>query len=583
MSSSPSPSLTAWLKVATLTATSILGASAAATPRAAACLDVWTPITAKDYNAAINPGWNLGNTLDAIPDEGSWNNPAVVQAIFDDVKKAGFNSVRIPVTYTHHFTGSSPDWTINSTWLQRVSKVVDMALSSGLYVITNVHHDSWEWADVSASGANLTMIEEKFYRTWVQIGQTLACKSPKLALEPINEPPANTAADGAELNKLNELFLKALAESGGQNAARVVTLAGGSMDSIKTSEWFKLPTGNYKAKQYLALQYHYYSPYDFIFQAWGKTIWGSDADKATLEADIANIRGNFTDLPLVIGEAEAGMLLEPAARRKYIDFLARTAKKYDTSLIVWDNGDGYLDRSTHTWRDPQLLDILKNAVKGVSNSLSDSTTDGSATSQSSSAYIFHKVGAAVTDQVVKFLLNGNTVKSIRATDGTVLSSSKDYSVSGGDVTVKSAFLSKYLSATAAPGSKTNLTVSFSAGADATVEVVQWDVPVLGSTTSKAQAGSDLIIPITWKGLYKLAAVKMLRNDGVYLFDDWTQYLGPLQQARGTYSGQWDRDGASVKLMAATVAQVISGGVTTTFTFEFYPRVPGNSVNYTLTV
>lgn len=72
------------------------GVSAAATPRAVTCTDVWTPITAADYIAAINPGWNLGNTLDAVPDEGSWNNPAVVQATFDDVKNAGFKSVRIP-------------------------------------------------------------------------------------------------------------------------------------------------------------------------------------------------------------------------------------------------------------------------------------------------------------------------------------------------------------------------------------------------------------------------------------------------------------------------------------------------------
>ncbi|KAK6212431.1 hypothetical protein LQW54_005205 [Pestalotiopsis sp. IQ-011] len=572
----------AWLKLAAA-AIHTLCASAAATPRATTCTDVWTPITAADYIAAINPGWNLGNTLDAVPDEGSWNNPAVVQATFDDVKNAGFKSVRIPVTYADHFTGTSPDWTINSTWLQRVSDVVDMALNSGLYVITNVHHDSWEWADVTASGANLTMIEEKFFRTWLQIGETLACKSSMVALEPINEPPANTAADGAELNKLNGLFLQALAESGGQNALRVVTLAGGAMDSIKTSEWFEFPSGDYKESQYLAIQYHYYSPYDFIFQAWGKTIWGSDADKAAMEADIANIRGNFTDTPLVIGEAEASMLLEPAARRKYIDFLASTARKYNTSLIVWDNGEGYLDRTTHTWRDPQIIEILENAVDGVANSLSDSTTDASATEQSSSAYIFHKVGDEVTDQTVTFLLNGNTVKSIAASDGTTLSSSTDYSVSSSDVTVKSSFLSKYLSATAEPGSKANLTVSFSAGADATVEIVQWDVPVLASTTSQAVSGSDLAIPITWKGLYKLAAVKMLRSDGVYLFDDWTQYLGPLQQARGTYSSQWDSDSASVKLLAATVAQVIAGGVSTTFTFEFYPRVPGNSVNYTLTV
>ncbi|KAI1767172.1 glycoside hydrolase family 5 protein [Hypoxylon sp. FL1150] len=544
------------------------------------CDGDFSPISAADFIAAINPGWNLGNTLDAVPDEGSWNNPPVVAATFEDVKAAGFKSVRIPVTYADHFTGSSPDWTIDPDWLQRVSDVVDMALDNNLYVVTNVHHDSWEWADVSASGANLTMIEEKIYRTWVQIGEKLGCKSSLVAFEPINEPPANTAEDGTELNKINDLFLQALEESGGFNTQRVVTLMGGGMDSIKTSQWFKAPTGYSNP---WAIQYHYYSPYDFIFQAWGKTVWGSDADKAALKADFANIRGNFTDIPLVIGEFEINTLLEPAARRKYMDFAVSTAKKYDTSLILWDNGDGALDRTAHTWRDPILMDIMFNAVKGVSNSLSDSTADASATEQFSSAYLFHKVGEDVTDQTATFLLNGNTIKSIETSDGKALSSSSDYSVSDGTVTLKKAFLSTYLSPTATPGSKANLTVTFSAGADASIEIVQWDVPTLGATTSQAVSGSDLLIPITWKGLYKLAAVKMVREDGVYLFDDWTQWLGPLQQARGTYSGQWDRDGTHVIIKDAAVSQVVSGGVPTTFTFEFYPRVEGNAVNYTLTV
>lgn len=56
----------------------------------------FAPISAADYIAAINPGWNLGNTLDAVPNEGSWNNPPVVAATFKDVKAAGFKSVRIP-------------------------------------------------------------------------------------------------------------------------------------------------------------------------------------------------------------------------------------------------------------------------------------------------------------------------------------------------------------------------------------------------------------------------------------------------------------------------------------------------------
>lgn len=544
------------------------------------CSGKFSPISAADYVAAINPGWNLGNTLDAVPDEGSWNNPPVVAATFDDVKAAGFKSVRIPVTYADHYTGGSPDWTIDPAWLQRVSDVVDMALDRDLYVVTNVHHDSWEWADVTASGANLTAIEEKIYRTWVQIGEKLGCTSSLVAFEPINEPPANTAEDGEELNRINDLFLKALVASGGFNTQRVVTLVGGSMDSIKTSQWFKAPTGFTNP---WAIQYHYYSPYDFVFQAWGKTTWGSDADKESMEADFANIRGNFSDIPLVIGEFETNMLLEPAARRKYNDFAVRTARKYGTSVMVWDNGDGALDRATHTWRDPYLVDIILNAVEGISNSLADSTTDASATEQLSSAYIFHKVGDDVTDQPATFILNGNKVNSIETSNGTALSSSEDYSVSDGIVTFKKAFLSKYLSPTADPGSKANLTVTFSAGAGASIEVVQWDVPTLGATSSQAVSGSDLLIPITWKGLYSLAAVKMLREDGVYLVDDWTQYLGPLQQGRGTYSSHWDRDGAHVVLKEAAISQVISSQVPTTFTFEFYPRVAGNAVNYTLTV
>ena len=45
---------------------------------------------------AATPGWNLGNTLDAVPDEGSWNNPIFQANALDVVKSAGFKSVRIP-------------------------------------------------------------------------------------------------------------------------------------------------------------------------------------------------------------------------------------------------------------------------------------------------------------------------------------------------------------------------------------------------------------------------------------------------------------------------------------------------------
>jgi endoglucanase len=185
------------------------------------------------------------------------------------------------VTYADHYTGGSPDWTINPAWLQRVSDVVDMATSAGLYVLTNMHHgkrrprhgcsqskdfanlgsDSGLWADVSQPGANLTMIEEKTYASWLQIGKKLACKSELLSLEPINEPPATTAEHGAEINEINGIFLKALSDSGGFNSQRMVTLVGGSMDSIKTSEWFVPPEN---ISNPWALQFHYYNPCEFL-------------------------------------------------------------------------------------------------------------------------------------------------------------------------------------------------------------------------------------------------------------------------------------------------------------------------------
>lgn len=117
--------------------------------------------------------------------------------------------------------------------------------------------DSWIWADVTASGANITMIEDKFYRLWYQIGTKLACKSSLVAFESINEPPCDDSTDGAEINTLNKIFLQAINDAGGFNSQRVVNLVGGGEDSIKTSEWFVAPSG---FSNPYAIQFHYYSP-----------------------------------------------------------------------------------------------------------------------------------------------------------------------------------------------------------------------------------------------------------------------------------------------------------------------------------
>jgi endoglucanase len=218
----------------------------------------FSPISAGKFFDALNPGWNLGNTLDATETEGSWNNPPVVGSTFDDIKKSGYKGIRLPVTWAYHFASQSPDWAVDAKWLQRVEDVVDMVLSRGFYTIVNVHHDSWTWADLTKADTNVTMVEERMYKLWYQIGTKLACKSSMLAMEPINEIPGTTAEHGAVVNRLNDIFLQAINDAGGFNPQRVVTLVGAGEDGVKTTQWFKRPDAKFKNPW--GIQYHYYSP-----------------------------------------------------------------------------------------------------------------------------------------------------------------------------------------------------------------------------------------------------------------------------------------------------------------------------------
>ncbi|KAF1838812.1 glycoside hydrolase [Decorospora gaudefroyi] len=547
------------------------------------------PISASTFFANLNPGWNLGNTLDAVETEGSWNNPPVSAHTFDDAKAAGFQGVRLPVTWAYHFTSEAPDWTVDPAWLQRVADVVDMVTARDLYAIVNVHHDSWIWADLTLAATNVTAVEERLARLWYQIGVKLACKSEKVAFETINEIPGTTEEHGAIVNRLNHVFLQAINEAGGHNSQRVVTLVGAGEDGQKTIQWFKEPDSKFKNPW--AIQYHYYSPYDFVFQAWGKTTWGTAADKTALESDIAAVRTKFPNTPLVIGEwAVSPVATETAARWRYFDHFVRTASKYNTATVLWDNGADFLNRATHQWRDEVALDIYRQAAMGVMNALPAGGEEGE--EGSSSAYIYHKRNnetGVVGNVTLPFQFHGNQLAGISKA-GTELrpGPANDYTVTNNsendEITFSASFLRTILTPDSPTGSLTNLTLHFSHGAPLTVNILQYATPTL-STTSGAlpPAGQDLRIPIEWAGQNRPAAVKAVRSDGAFLVDEWTQYLGPLQQGRMTYGGQWDWDADHVIIKAAALEAVRAAGVDTTFTVEFYPREMGNWVEFRVVV
>ncbi|EPS41633.1 hypothetical protein H072_4499 [Dactylellina haptotyla CBS 200.50] len=548
----------------TTTSTRTITTSSRTTTTTGVCgTATFSPISAQAAFDALQPGWNIGNTLDAIPNEGSWNNPPITSTVIDAIQASGYKSIRIPVTWTHHFTGSSP--------------------TKGLYAVLNVHHDSWEWFDVTQF--DNAGVEERFGALWAQIGDRFKCKSQKLLFEPINEPPGTTAAHGTELNKLNDIFLTKINQAGGFNPQRVVTLSGLGMDSYKTISWFQ--RGSLYPNQPWGLQFHYYSPYDFIFRAWGKTTWGSDAEKASLETDFSTFRGNFTGIPVVIGEfGGSPAALEPAAAWRYFDWFTQMAVKYHFSIMAWDNGEDLFNRTSLQWYNPTGQSILMSGSKGVISTLPLATTDG-AVPQLSSAFIFHKVGTPVTSQTASYELHG-TLVSIKNKAVTTLTSSQYTFSSAGVLTLPVTYLSTLYSSSSAAGVKEELTLTFSQGAFLTLTIVQWTVPTVSQTTL-ADPTADYRIPITWGGYNRVAAVRAVWDTGAYVSDDWTVYLPTLQNARWTF-GSWGYEASNIVLWQSGADYLRNnkpaGATTALLTWEFYPRdgytAGSNAVNMTIT-
>lgn len=246
-------------------------------------------------------------------------------------------------------------------------------------------------------------------------------------------------------------------------------------------------------------------------------------------------RGNFSDVPILIGEFAAPVdTTETAAHWKWYDFITRTAHKYNTSVALWDASGSFAVDSASPWPDPTSLNILVKGSKGINNSLADSTVDGSATTQFSSGNLFHKLGDPITDINLPFLWNGNKLLSIEGSGSCGKLLSSDFATSSTNLTFKASFLKKLFLPATPPGFVANLTLHFSAGADLQLKAYQWSTPILSTNSTNVTAAiaqSDLWVPVTWQGKPQLATCKGQFADGSYIVDTWTQWLGPMQKGR----------------------------------------------------
>ena len=224
-------------------------------------------LTAHEVVARMGLGWNLGNQFDAGFSGRSYSNPfgttdfantsvvnletnwaggasfRVERALINNVKAAGFDTIRIPVTWYKAIEGTSANrhqtnFTIRRDWMDRVKEVVDWAYEAGFYVILNSHHDDFIMpfstaAEATASNATLA-------RLWTVIAGEFNEYGERLIFEVLNEPrivsgPGEWVGGGPRgnaeaierrqrINDLNQAAVNAIRATGGNNANRILMI-----------------------------------------------------------------------------------------------------------------------------------------------------------------------------------------------------------------------------------------------------------------------------------------------------------------------------------------------------------------------
>ncbi len=291
----------------------------------------------------MGSGINLGNTLDATPTEGDWTGGVLAQAYyFDDYTNAGFKNVRIPVTWQYHITGG----VVDPAWMARVKTVVDWALSRGLIVILNAHHENWIYSDYAGNIA-------QFESLWQQIAAYFSGESPNLMFEILNEPQAPMT-----MNQVNDMDSKILPIIRKSNPTRYVL--------IGPDQWFSLYELINKTNfivpndPYVIVTFHYYNPYNFCGNGVGT--WGTAGDYSSMDQDFLNA-ANWSaahNVPLYLGEYGTVTSADYQSRLKWLGNIASLCKQYGFSYAIWDDDGIYavFNRSAGTFDNNVLAKIL---------------------------------------------------------------------------------------------------------------------------------------------------------------------------------------------------------------------------------
>ena len=367
--------------------------------------------TAAEAVKNMKVGINLGNTLECFSGdlnnmwieayterrpqdyETAFGNPVTKAELLKMWRKAGYNAVRVPVSW-HPHTGKivieykpiineqgqeeiKPCWDmskwegydIDPNWMKRVHEVVDYVIDQGMYCIINMHSDVGAW--VIADETNYEQNHERFEAIWRQIAEEFKDYDEHLLFEGYNEiaDKWNSWGDPTghdevieqsifrAVNKYAQSFVDAVRATGGNNKVRnliVNTYCGHHSEKVLKN----LSVPKDEIPNHIAFQLHYYVD---VFDQNNDIAYS----KAFLDSMIEAWNRQLTPkgVPLIIGEWGFGIDPCPEKAFEYIRYFMERTR--ENGIATFDFSNQYI--SYGDFRNfPAIInaDYLNAVMKG---------------------------------------------------------------------------------------------------------------------------------------------------------------------------------------------------------------------------
>lgn len=280
---------------------------------------------------------NIANALDA-PYEGAWG-MKIKESYIEEIAMAGFNSVRLPICWTAHISGSPP-YSIDPNFLNRVDEILGWCFKRNLTVIITIHYFN-ELYDYPDDEIN----RQKFLSIWDQLTKHyLGTKPDHLIFEPLNEPHNNLTPE--KWNKMIPEILNVIRKTDTDRTLIIDIAEWGYHTFI---EQLKIPEN----ERNVIVSVRYYLPYDFTNQGaswaigsddWRGISWtGTPGQEEAVIEHLEFIKkwSEKNNRPITIGEF--GAIVEAIHEHRVIwtKFVRTQFEKYGFSWCYFDFGASF--------------------------------------------------------------------------------------------------------------------------------------------------------------------------------------------------------------------------------------------------